>query len=215
MKSKKLLLVGVAAMGLAAVGVGGVSSLAWYQVTAGSVNYSAATKEDITTVANSYSLGDFDVVCTITGFSGEVDLTDDTGHTYYYLPDGTTKVDAGMAANPTTSGTIGFTITYKGTGLSDVEIAALWASDGVDSITITVEGTNKVKVGTSSSGAYGASAANSINWAVDVSAATFSSKVYTYAGTTVYAGAEGVDSVETAGARGNVVATPSETPANP
>ncbi len=186
---------------------------AWYQATAGSLDYKIATKGNISTKENSYELGKFEITAVLGDVSTEVDLTDETGHTYYYLPDKNTKVDAGVATTPQGESTVGITIKYVGEdNLSDAQIKALWETSGEDSITVTLKASNNAKVGKKDSSSFiAASGNNSVTFTFETNEITFESKIYTSTMQNWCYGVAGQDSVEEKVSNGTVVATPAKT----
>lgn len=144
-----------------------------------------------------------------------VDYTDSTGHTYYYLADGTTKIDAGMADVPTGESTVGITISIaKGDFSSAAEVLAAWnnARSTNTHVRVTITPTAPVKVGSTSAGAYGATkgTAMTIDFAVNaLEAANWvltggTNYVYTSGTSAWFYGVEGDNSVETGVSTGRV-----------
>ena len=128
MKSKKLLLVGVAAMGLAAVGVGGVSSLAWYQTTQ-SINAVAGTAAGYSVTVNgpadAAASFDYTINCTITDANSGKALILSTWVTSAYK---SYTLDAGLQKvehTPTSGEELVKVFTVRATGVWGASAASL------------------------------------------------------------------------------------------
>ena len=218
-KSKKLMLGTIAAMGALAIGAGAVSTFAWFQVTDASVTYTPDTSDAVQTIANPYSVGSFEVTLSFGTISNSITPTDGSGNVYYYLADGTTKVqDTSVSASAKSATfTVTGTLTYtqdSSTTLSDAQIKAAWESLDIDALDVSYACSSGAKVKISvvnAAGAIGATAAASTEKdnAFDTSNLSFSSGVASLGTTTLYVAIAADESnVETAGARGTITATP-------
>ena len=214
-KNKKLLLASVAAMGALALGVGATSTFAWYQVSAASINTSATdSKATISTYKDDFGIGDFTVTPVLGSVDTAVDYTASNGHTYYYLSDGTTKVDAGMADVPYGESTVHITISIPKGDMTAAQCLAAWnTARGSDThVRVTLTPTSPVKISkVDGAGAYAATAgtAVTIDFAVNVLEAasweTVSTNyVYTASTQAWWYAVAGADNVETGVSDGTV-----------
>ena len=108
------------------------ATFAWYQAQAGNVGYGSAPEQSVTTAANGYNAGGFQVNVAFgeLGANAPV-LTDASGKTYYYAgdKDGAEILDSSAAPK---SNTVAFTVTvtYTGDITDDDALADLWTQLG-------------------------------------------------------------------------------------
>lgn len=182
------------------------ATFAWYQAQASSVAYTNPNDEQaLNTAVNGYASGSFEVTVEFGAVSGAPVLTDAEGKTYYYAGsvEGSEILDS--TAGPK-SGSVAFTVKveYKGTGLSDAEIADLWNQIGENIkvvITDTSEGAHIVagaglKFWTNDEHqTTWADGASSVTYTFNKGAVSFASQVGTIGTGSVWYGAKGLNDV--------------------
>lgn len=187
---------------------------AWYKAGEVGNSYAEAVKVNtISTKENSYTTGSFKVEAILGTVTDKVDLTDKNGNTYYYLPNGTTLVNAGEAATKTGTSDVKIKITYtgaEGTNLNADEISALWKTLKITEVKVTLKAEGQVKVGTTSTAAVAVETpANAIDYTFETAEITFADDgTYTAAAQNWYYGVAGLAQPEDPTTSGSVTATP-------
>ena len=187
-------------------------TFAWFQVGETSKTFTANDTNAVSTVSNPYSLGSFEITVNM-GAVGNINPTGSDGTVWYYLADGTTKLQDASPSNTYAEVTFSITITYTDgtTAITDSQIKSAWSSLNVDEVDVAFTSTGSVKLSlTSGSAATTATANAGAEYdTFDTSNPTFDSKTWTSGNQTLYVAiAANESATETAGSRGNIVATP-------
>ena len=191
---KKRLLISSVLMSAVLACALGTGTYAWYTASGGSESYTPATSGQIGTYTGDYSTEGFVIAATIGAMADDIVLTDNNGLTWYYVGD-TLKQDTTENLKTTASTNVGVTITYSGEGLTDAEVKAAWEVLDIDSITLTVSKTERIKI--ADDAATAAKTGEDVSFNLNVSDISFSSGVYTNANVgTVHYGVSGLTEEE-------------------
>ena len=139
-------------------------ALAWYQATNASVGnktYANTGAQAITTNANTFSAGYFDVQVSVAAAANNLAYTDAAGLTAYYVGSSSQLVSDvaipdGQIAEAT-DGSVTITITYRTGGDlegNDTAIQAAWNQMGLTKFAVTLTGSNGVKLAQGNDHAY-------------------------------------------------------------
>ena len=183
---KKRLLISSVLMSAVLACALGTGTYAWYQATdAGKTIAAAAKSGNIGTYTKEYSAGGgFTITPVIGSVANDIALTDTEGKTYYYVGSAL-KEDTAQDLKKSASTSVGFTISFDG-DLTDAQVNAAWIALGVTEITLTVEGSDRIKVADDQTTAE--KTGEVVSFVFDVSAISFTSKGYTSASETVFYG---------------------------
>ena len=184
------------------------ATFAWYQASGAQATPSYQSAAAISTGANTFGEGSFDVKISVNAAATNLAFTDENGLTAYYLADGTTLVE--NVAIPVeqvaqADGTVTITITYTGALEDDADILAAWTQLSKSKIAFDLVASNDVKLAKTGN-AYEATANNTLQYTnVSLGTVAFTDGVYTLtvAESFVYAIA-GLNEVQTSVSNGTI-----------